>query len=82
MSDVEKIQQYIDRSQISIAIRNRYQLLGHEIFTLGELGLVDSCKAASLAYSYGFAKGYRAARAEAKRAATKAEKEREESQEM
>lgn len=68
MRDIEKFQQYIDRTQIGVTIRNRYQLLGHEIFALGKLGLADPCKAVSLAYSYGLAKGYRAAKAEARKA--------------
>lgn len=67
MSEIEKIERYIGRTGLSSFIRNRYQMIWHELRAVTILGQGDPCKAVSLAYTYGLAKGYRAAKAESKR---------------
>ncbi len=65
MSEIEKIQRYIERTKMDKS--RRYQMsmneafaLSHQAYTCGDLPI----EMISLAFHYGQAKGYRAAKAE------------------
>lgn len=69
MSEMDKIQRYIRNTKIQEALSDRCSLEVEEL-----LAIVRGCKknahaAAMLAFSYGTAKGYRAAKAEHKKEA-------------
>ncbi len=60
MSEIEKIQRYIERS--NVPCNRRYGTSAKKIFAMAsEMGRVD---AVILAFDYGCAKGYRMAKAE------------------
>lgn len=66
MSEIEKIQEYISNTNMPAELSDRYPMDPKEL-----LAIVESCKgnagaAALLGFSYGKAKGYRAARSEAR----------------
>lgn len=65
MSEIEKIQQYIEKTAIPEALATRHEMCWKECLALAHS---DGAGAAiALAFSYGRAKGYRAAKAEARR---------------
>lgn len=71
MSEIEKIQRYIERTKMDKRLTTPYSINLEESFELAKQAL--SCgdfpiEAISLAFNYGRAKGYRAAKAEARRA--------------
>lgn len=61
---IGKMEQYIEQTGLSRFIRSRYQMNGHEFREVSVLGMNNPSGAVSLAYTYGLAKGYRAAKAE------------------
>lgn len=69
MSEIEKMKRYIERTPLDK--NDRYFITIQEVFELGkaakteDAGLID---ALALAFNYGKAKGYRAAKAEVNRA--------------
>ncbi len=69
MSEIEKIKQYIDRTKMDKG--TRYEMSFNEALTLAReanLSGDDSAfTAITLAFSYGKAKGYRAAKAEGRK---------------
>ena len=65
MSEIEKMQQYIERTRLDDG--GRYKIGMHEAFELARRGhTLDSLPSEiiDLAFNYGKAKGYRAAKAE------------------
>lgn len=70
MSEIEKMKQYIERTKMNIKNPLQYAMNMREAFELAHMaGVGDalSIKAISMAFNYGQAKGYRAAKAEARR---------------
>lgn len=65
MSEIEKIQQYIERTAIQKALATRHEMCFNECLALAHSG--GACDAIALAFCYGRAKGYRAAQAEVRR---------------
>jgi len=65
MSEIEKIQQYIEKTAIPKALATRHEMCFGECLALAHSD--EPCDAIALAFSYGRAKGYRAAQAEARR---------------
>lgn len=71
MNEIEKMKKYIERTKISIKNPLQYAMNMREAFELAhmaEAGDALSIEAISMAFEYGQAKGYRAAKAEARRA--------------
>lgn len=64
MSDIEKIEQYIDRTHMKR--KELYPLRLGEIMALYEAGGSEIVRMIALAYDYGMARGYRMAKKEAK----------------
>ncbi len=62
MSEIEKIQRYIDRTKMDKS--RRYQMNITEMFELADAALVTPVDIICVAFDYGRAKGYRAAKAE------------------
>jgi len=70
MSEIEKMKQYIEQTNIPVSKASAYQMnmqeafaLSHQAYTCGDFPI----EMISLAFNYGQAKGYRAAKAEARR---------------
>lgn len=63
MSEIEKIQRYIARSK-KFPMGTPYQMNLLEMFILADMSTKNATDAVCLAFEYGRAKGYRAARAE------------------
>lgn len=61
MTEIEKMQKYIERTKTGIAIDSQYQMNVQEAVAASSLSPLE---AVSLAFRYGKAKGYRAAKAE------------------
>lgn len=66
MDTIQTIVAYIRREKIRNA--NRYQIDFHELVALKEMEYIRPYEALCIAYDYGRAKGYRAAKAEARAA--------------
>lgn len=64
MSEIEKIRQYIERTNIMPGIQNRYPMRWAEMMTLKASSPGNVADILLLAFDYGMAKGYRAAKAE------------------
>lgn len=64
MSEIEKIQRYIARTGVGYKDTSPYHMSVAEAFALARAS--DNVRAISLAFEYGRAKGYRAAKAERK----------------
>lgn len=64
MSEIEKIQRYIDRTGKKYPDGTPYQMNIGEIFALAHMTAEDAGAAICVAFEYGRAKGYRAAKAE------------------
>ena len=65
MSEIEKINQYISKRESGeVPIGTRYQMCLGELMALAHMNRVD---AVCLAFDYGRAKGYRAAKADLRR---------------
>ena len=67
MSEIEKMKRYIERTRMSIKNPLQYAMNMREAFELAHMagaGDALSIKAISMAFNYGQAKGYRAAKAE------------------
>ena len=62
MSEIEKIQRYIDK--YSGPYNVHYGIPLKEVFALRDMMRKDACGAICMAFIYGQAKGYRAAKAE------------------
>ena len=67
MTEIEKMRKYIERTKIPIANTSGYNMATLEAFALIEDGGTPF-ESVVLAFKYGQAKGYRAAKAEVKRA--------------
>lgn len=63
MTEIEKMKRYIDRTK-KFPEGTPYQMNLLEIFTLNDMGKNDPYEMICLAFNYGRAKGYRAAKAE------------------
>lgn len=63
MSEIEKIQRYIDRTKVN---KPNYSLRFSEWVALGCKADEDTLEIIALAFDYGMAKGYRAAKAKGK----------------
>lgn len=61
MSEIEKMARYIERTKVP---SNRYQLYMNEVFSLIHWTEENPINAVIMAFEYGQAKGYRAAKAE------------------
>lgn len=61
MNDIERIQQYIDNTK---GETHRYQINLRELWVLKNGALENPVEMLCLAFNYGRAKGYRAAKAE------------------
>ena len=61
MSEIEKMKRYIERTKLNISAASPYQMSTRELFATSTLTVFD---AVNLAFKYGQAKGYRAAKAE------------------
>lgn len=70
MSEIEGIQRYIDRTGGPFHRGTPYQMLMKEMFALSHMSGEDPSRAICLAFDYGRAKGYRAAKAEGRKTAT------------
>lgn len=68
MSEIEKIERYIDRTKISQKSRDAYCMSLDDMRALYEGMRRNQFHTMSLIFNYGQAKGYRAAKAEARRA--------------
>lgn len=69
MSDIERIQRYIEKTGVSPEAVNRYCMTWNDVDALYSVAIQNTNKAISaliLAFNYGQAKGYRAAKAKAK----------------
>lgn len=67
MNELEKIQRYIDETKIGHMSQMRYDMRSSEILAFlnhGKAGSGVFCESIALAFRYGRAKGYRAAKAE------------------
>lgn len=67
MSEIEKMKRYIERTNMNIENPLQYAMNMREAFELAHMagaGDALSIKAISMAFNYGQAKGYRAAKAE------------------
>ncbi len=64
MSEIEKMKRYIERAKINEQIQDRYGMKLDELRALAKIGIPFNI--AALAFEYGQAKGYRAAKAEAR----------------
>lgn len=62
MSEIEKIKRYIDKTKFN---NDRYSLLFDETIKMAHFADDSPIEAVLLAFNYGRAKGYRAAKAEA-----------------
>ena len=62
MSEVEKIRNYIDKTKIKCSRAYTWDL--QELFALYYMSEIDPFESFRLAFNYGRAKGYRAAKAE------------------
>ena len=61
MTEIEKMKKYIERTKLNISSASPYQMSARELFAASTLTVFD---AVNLAFKYGQAKGYRAAKAE------------------
>lgn len=61
MSEIEKMKRYIERTKLNISATSPYQADVKEVLAISDLPVFD---AITLAFAYGQAKGYRAAKAE------------------
>lgn len=61
MTEIEKMQRYIERTKMSIKMTSPYQMNAREAFAVADMSIFD---AINFAFLYGQAKGYRAAKAE------------------
>ncbi len=66
MSEIEKIQRYIERTKIDHRTSHAYCMYASELCALYDELRRDSFQAMSILFNFGWAKGYRAAKAEAK----------------
>ena len=66
MSEIEKIQQYIKQTKIAPQTSHAYCIYASELCALHDELRRDSFQAMSILFNFGWAKGYRAAKAEAK----------------
>lgn len=68
MTEIEKIQQYIERTNMKLSDPYRYAMNMSEAFELARQARESKLPVdvISLAFDYGLAKGYRAARKEAR----------------
>lgn len=64
MSEIEKIQRYIERTSMKNGKGKAYQMNLQEMFGLAHMTEDDCLAAICMAFDYGKAKGYRAAKAE------------------
>lgn len=62
MSEIERMQRYIERTKLAAPIPTRYDMSLRDMFILMQES--DTENALLLAFKYGQAKGYRAAKAE------------------
>lgn len=67
MSEIESMQRYIERTAIS---SNRYEMNMNEVFALSHMAADESISAVIMAFNYGRAKCYRAAKAEHRKGAS------------
>ncbi len=67
MSEIEKMKRYIERSK-KFPMGTPYQMNLLEAFTLADMSAESATDAVCLAFEYGRAKGYRAAKVEMKEA--------------
>jgi len=67
MSEIEKIQRYIKRTGGKFQRETYYRMNLQELFGLSKILEEDTTGAICLAFDYGRAKGYREAKAEARR---------------
>lgn len=61
MTEIEKMKKYIERTKLNISATRPYQANAKEILAISDMPSFD---AINLAFAYGRAKGYRAAKAE------------------
>lgn len=66
MSDLERIHQYVKRTNMTRSKLSYYQMTWDDLSGLMEMRETFT-EAVCLAFNYGMAKGYRAAKAEARR---------------
>lgn len=64
MNEIEKINRYIARTNMKLAITSPYHMNLKELFGLSDIAGEDAGRAICMAFEYGRAKGYRAAKAE------------------
>lgn len=67
MSEIEKLRRYIDRTDGAFPCGTPYQMNISELFALAHMADEDITGAICLAFDYGRAKGYRAAKKEVRR---------------
>lgn len=67
MMEIEKMKRYIERTGMREDNHNRYAINVREVFALTHTGMDRPIDAIDLAFEYGKAKGYRAAKAEVRR---------------
>lgn len=67
MNEIEKIQRYIDGAANKFPAGTPYQMGIDEMFKLSDVSKKDAIGALCMAFNYGRAKDYRAAKAEARR---------------
>lgn len=69
MTEIEKMRKYIEQTKIPVANTSGYNMTTTEVFALIDCSGVDALfESVVLAFKYGQAKSYRAAKAEVKRA--------------
>lgn len=67
-SEIKKrIERYVKVTNMGQLVAGKYDMKLPELFELNEIAEMDSLAALCLAYNYGKAKGYRAAKAEVRK---------------
>ena len=67
MSDIDKMESYVEKSFTKRAKPQYYELYFSEVVALGDLGDSNCWEMISLAFRYGRAKGYRMGKKEARK---------------
>jgi len=65
---MEKIKKYVDRFIATVKVDDKYDMSASELLVLAKRAISgDALNAVSITFSYGYAKGYRACKAEQKK---------------
>ncbi len=69
---MDKIKKYVDRFIATVKVNDKYDMSASELLALAKRAIGgDALNAVSITFSYGYAKGYRAAMAKSKKGGAK-----------